>query len=136
MYFTLKRNNQQTKKQNSHFLQDGASAGMQSLQDFYCSKTLPNTMEWTLDPILEKVEYVFSFFMLPGVQQRKHRTEFVSVQIVFFMIFLNVFKQIKKFSFFFSIFFVTYTCTKHCFNSPFLKRTFKTSPIMSRSCFG
>ena len=54
-------------------------------------------MEWTLDPILEKVEYVFSFFMVPGVQQRKHRTEFVSVQIVFFMTFFTFLNKSRNF---------------------------------------
>ena len=32
MYFTLKRNNQRTKKPVNRFLQDGASAGIRSLQ--------------------------------------------------------------------------------------------------------
>ena len=32
MYFTFKRNNQRTKKPVNRFLQDGASAGIQSLQ--------------------------------------------------------------------------------------------------------
>ena len=48
MYFTFKKNNQQTKKPVKCFLHDGARANVVSA-DLYCDKTLPNAMEWNLD---------------------------------------------------------------------------------------
>ena len=48
MYLTFKKNNKQTKKPVNRFLQDGASAGVQSLQTSTEKKTLPKSMERTL----------------------------------------------------------------------------------------
>ena len=48
MYFTFKKNNKQTKKPVNCFLQDNASAGIQSLQTSIEIK-LPEPMERTTD---------------------------------------------------------------------------------------
>ena len=48
MCFTFKENNKWTKKPVNHFLQDGASAGIRSLQTSICNKTLPKVMERAL----------------------------------------------------------------------------------------
>ena len=47
MCFAIKESNKWTKKPVNHFLQDGASAGIRSLQTSISNKTLPNVMEQT-----------------------------------------------------------------------------------------
>ena len=49
MCFTLKKNNTRRKKPVNCFLHDDASAGIAVSTDLYCNKTLPNSMERTLE---------------------------------------------------------------------------------------
>ena len=46
MYFTFKRNNQRTKKPVNRFLQDGISAGIQSLQTSIVVKLRQTHFTW------------------------------------------------------------------------------------------